>query len=217
MARYTLCPFYIDESEKAHTISCEDVIRMWDSAEEKCAYMDTYCDASWMECPYAKAMTDAYEAEEKGDDKAVEKNKMAALEKEIRGLYIKLGRYKKKIDELRAVNQSFVNTNESLEKQKKEFYKRWRTAQAELEKDKSDINQELAKLGIIYEQRMAYLIENFAPNKVLLEEDVKTWAGEKEFALVPDYTEHEQLAWKVVYKTDECKSDHVPDEVQKTE
>lgn len=222
MPRYIMCPYFVDENKKS--ISCEDVCRSYRSHKEKWAWIDMYCDSwDWMKCPYAADLSEAYSKFEKGDKRALEEQKLKALDKENKYLRTLLGkaekrveRQQKKIDELRAVNQSFTNVNNNLEKQKKDFYKRWRSAKDELDKDKSEINQQLAKLGVIYEQRMAYLIENFAPNKVLLEEDVKEWAGDREFALVPDYTEYEQLAWKVVFK-DECESDNVPDEVQEAE
>ena len=106
MPRYTLCPYYIDENRR--TISCEDVIRRFDSIDEKYGYMDEYCDDAWEDCPYAIAMNKAYDEAEKGDEMAVEKNKLAALETELKGVHIKLGRAEKKIDELNATGQKTV-------------------------------------------------------------------------------------------------------------
>ena len=200
MPRYTLCPYYIDENRR--TISCEDVIRRFDSIDEKYGYMDEYCDDAWEDCPYAIAMNKAYDLVEKGDEMAVEKNKLAALETELKGVHIKLGRAEKKIDELKEVNKSFIRRNEELESMRKRDYKRWREAQAKLDKGDDQIQQELAKLAVIYEQRMAYLIEKFAPGKKLVENDVKTWAGDKEFALVHDADKDNGLYWKVVYRED---------------
>lgn len=215
MPRYTVCPYYIDENKL--TISCEDVIRRFDCFDDKWGYMDSYCDAAWYECPYAANMNLAYEEQEKGDDKAVEKNKTQALETEVKGLHVKLGRaekkierMQKKIDELRSVNQSFINVNENLEKQKKEFYKRWRDAKDIVDKRNEELEQQIAKLVIIYEQRMCYLIEMYAPDKILVEDSVAEWAGDKEFALVHDADPEHGRYWKVVFKED-VKDKNVPD------
>ena len=116
-------------------------------------------------------------------------------------------RQQKKIDELRAVNQSFTNVNNSLEKQKKEFYTRWRKAQDELDKGNEAIMEELRRLGDIYEQRMCYLIDRFADG-FFCESDVERWAGDREFALVRQYDEDlGDMVWKVVFKEDEPDKD----------
>ena len=207
MPRYTKCPYF--QSEKRQTISCEDVVRRFKTLEAKWIHMDRYCDADYMSCPYAIDLQRAYEQEQKGDIRALDKEKITALQKEHAKLLSALGRaekrierQQKKIDELRAVNRSFTSVNNSLEQQKKDYYSRWRKAQDELDKGNDSVMAELNKLGSIYEQRMAYLIEQFAPDGILVEDDVAAWAGEKEFAIVLDADEPHGRYWKVVYKDD---------------
>ena len=213
MPRYTMCPFYVDENKKS--ISCEDICRTYKTLECKYDWMTMYCDSwEWMKCPYAIDRSEAYAAYEKGDVKALENQEIKALEKENKYLRTLLGkaekrveRQQKKIDELRAVNQSFTNVNNSLEKQKKEFYTRWRKAQNELDKGNETVMEELRRLGDIYEQRMCYLIDRFADG-FFCESDVERWAGDREFALVRQYDEDlGDMVWKVVFKEDEPDKD----------
>ena len=207
--RIPFCPFYKDEKNKS--ISCEDTYHVFSDVDEKYAWMDMYCDEwDWAKCPYAMDLTEAYARLEKGDEKALENQKIEAMQKELKSLSSKLGRaekrierQQKKIDELRAVNKSFTNVNNSLEKQKKEFYNRWRKAQDELDKGNETVMEELQRLGGIYEQRMCYLIDRFADG-FFCESDVERWAGDREFALVRDYDEDlGDMVWKVVFKEDE--------------
>ena len=213
MPRYTMCPFYVDENKKS--ISCEDICRTYKTLECKYDWMTMYCDSwEWMKCPYAIDRSEAYAAYEKGDVKALENQEIKALEKENKYLRTLLGkadkrveRQQKKIDELRAVNTSFTNVNNSLEKQKKEFYTRWRKAQDELDKGNETVMEELRRLGDIYEQRMCYLIDRFADG-FFCESDVERWAGDREFALVRQYDEDlGDMVWKVVFKEDEPDKD----------
>ena len=211
--RIPYCPFYKDEKNKS--ISCEDTYHVFSSVRKKYAWMDMYCDEwDWQKCPYAMDLTEAYARLEKGDEKALEKQKIEAMQKELKSLSSKLGRaekrierQQKKIDELRAVNKSFTNVNNSLEKQKKEFYTRWRKAQDELDKGNETVMEELRRLGDIYEQRMCYLIDRFADG-FFCESDVERWAGDREFALVRQYDEDlGDMVWKVVFKEDEPDKD----------
>ena len=212
MARYTLCPFF-EHGERKSRITCEDTYRWFDSDEEKDIWMDMYCDNEWTECPYAIELNEAYDRLEKGDEMALEKHKIDALEKELKGMATKLGRaekrierQQKKIDELRAVNQSYINVNDTLAKQKREYYEKYRKADTQLKEYERKIPEQLTGIVLMYEQRMSYLIENFAPGRKLFEEDVKEWAGDKEFALTSDYEDNE-LAWKVVFKEDDENDD----------
>ena len=217
-ARIPLCPFYKDEKNKS--ISCEDVYRSFPSIKKKYAWMDMFCDEwDWMKCPYAVDLNEAYERLEKGDKKALEKHEIEALRKELKSISTKLGRaekrierQQKKIDQLRAVNKSFTSVNNSLEHQKKEFYKRWRSAQDEVDKGNDLVLEELGKLGIIYEQRMCYLIDKFVPDKILCEDDVQKWAGDRSFALVADADAEHGRYWKVVFKNDGKTDNNIPDE-----
>ena len=69
MARYTKCPFYIDDNKL--TISCEDVVRLFDSQDSKLSHMDAYCDHEWENCEYANALNKAYDALKNPSCKAV--------------------------------------------------------------------------------------------------------------------------------------------------
>jgi hypothetical protein len=189
------------------------VCRFFDSSKEKNGWMRMYCDSwDWMRCPYAADIDEAYLREEKGDQTAVEKQAMDSMRKEIMSLQRKLGRrdkrierMQKKIDSLRAVNESFVTVNENAAKQKRDYYERWRKAQAEIDKGNEEIQSELLKLGAIYEQRMCYLIEKYAGGK-FYDDDVEAWAEDKEFALVTDFDEDQHRRyWKVVFNEDDDK------------
>ena len=222
MGRFTICPYYIDENKRS--ISCEDVCRTYCSVEDKIGWMKMYCDTwDWMKCPYAADRSEAYARKEKGDDTALDEQEKAALDKENKYLRTLLGkadkkieRQQKRIDELMGVNQSFTAVNQNLEKQKKDYYGRWRKAQAALDKGDEKIRQDLAKLGIIYEQRMAYLIDMYAPGKVIYEDDIEEWAKDRAFALVHQYEEG-RLLWMVKFeeKTHDGKSDNLQTEEQK--
>ena len=223
MARYTLCPFFNHDKRNAR-ITCEDTYRRFDSNEEKWSWMDMYCDNEWMKCPYAIDLSEAYERLEKGDKEALEKHEIEALKKELKSMATKLGtaekkieRMQKKIDELRAVNQSFTNVNDSLEKQKKELYKRWKDTESQLKEYESKVGGQVQRIAEIYEQRLAYMIEAYTPDRKLYEEEIKEWAGEKAFAIILDKDDFGEY-WKVVFETDgNGKTDNVSNEVSETE
>jgi hypothetical protein len=207
MPRYTKCPYF--QSEKRQTISCEDVVRRFKTLEAKWIHMDRYCDADYMSCPYAIDLQRAYEQEQKGDIRALDKEKITALQKEHAKLLSALGRaekrierQQKKIDDMRAVNKSFTAKYEDLEQKRRAEYAKRRKAEADLKIAQGKVIDELGKLGEIYEQRMAYLIEQFAPDGILVEDDVAAWAGDREFAIVLDADEPHGRYWKVVYKDD---------------
>ena len=197
---YKICPFYIDENKK--TISCEDVCRSFRSSKAKWHWMNKYCDTwEWESCQWAKAISEAYKRYEEGDIMALDEHKLEALTKETKYLRTRLGkaekrveRQQKKIDELRAVNQSFINRNETL-------YAKWRETNQSLQDHLNNAGDELSAMSQIYEQRMCYLIDRFAPEGVR-EDEIEAWAKDKEFALVADYEESKPIAWKVVFKED---------------
>lgn len=207
--RIPFCPFYKDEKNKS--ISCEDTYHVFSDVDEKYAWMDMYCDEwDWQKCPYAIDLTEAYARLEKGDEKALENQKIEAMQREMKSLSSKLGRaekrvkrQQKKIDELRAINQSFIKENQRLEGLRRDEYAHRRTLQDKLDKDDAQIFAELQQLSAIYEQRMCYLIDKFADG-FFCESDVERWAGDREFALVRQYDEDlGDMVWKVVFKEDE--------------
>ena len=221
MPRYTRCPYYIDESRSS--ISCEDVCRSFDSAEKKWAWMDMYCDSwDWMKCPYAMDRSEAYTRFEEGEKMALIEQEVKAQKKEIESLLRKLGRankrierQQKKIDELRAVNQSYTRVNQTLEKQKADIYAKWRSAESRVRAQDDAIWAEIGNLSEIYEQRMAYLIDTYCPDGKLRESDVKEWAGDRSFAIAADKESFEDdLAWKVVFMEEETTDEDTKDKEQ---
>lgn len=215
MARYTLCPFF-EHGERKARITCEDTYRWFDSDEEKWSWMDRYCDNEWTKCPYAIELNEAYERLEKGDVMALENHKIEALEKELKSMTTKLGtaekkleRAQKRVDELTAINKSFISKNEDLEKQKRSYYEKYRKADTQLKEYERKIDVQLKGIVMTYEQRMAYLIDTYCPNGKLRERDVEEWAKDRSFAIVFSRIEDEELgiegepAWKVVFKEDE--------------
>ena len=146
MPRYTRCPYYIDDSRK--TISCEDVCRSYNTADQKWAWMDMYCDSwDWMRCPYAADRSEAYRKYEEGDLTALEEQKDRATKDEIRSLTTKLGRLNKKFDKLRAKAAD-------LEAQKKIYYDKWRAAEEQLREYEKKMAGQFGTMAGIYEQRM---------------------------------------------------------------
>lgn len=204
--RMPLCPYYKDEKNKS--ISCEDTYHVFSDVNEKFTWMDMYCDEwDWQKCPYAMDLTEAYARLEKGDEKALEKQKIEAMQKELKSLSSKLGRaekrierQQKKIDELRAVNTSFTNVNNSLEKQKKDFYTKWRKAQDELDEFKETVAHQVQQIADAYETRLAYLVDKYGTFSDL---DVDEWRhNNKAFALIYDRDDDGYPCWNVRFEED---------------
>ena len=194
MPRYTRCPYYIDESRRS--ISCEDVCRSYSSENKKWAWMDMYCDSwDWMKCPYAADISEAYRRYEEGDEMALIEQELKAQKKEIESLLRKLGRANKKLDKERAKNKD-------LESQKKIYYEKWRKADEQLREYEKKIADQLGAMAGIYEQRMAYLIDSYAADGRLYEQEVEHWAGDRAFAIMHDSDDAGRF-WKVVFQEEE--------------
>ena len=207
MPRYTRCPFYIDESR--HSISCEDVCRSYDSLNEKLSWMDIYCDSwDWMKCPYAADISEAYRRYEEGDEMALIEHELKAQKKEIESLLRKLGRANKNIDKLKAKNQD-------LEAQKRIYFEKWKKAQEQLDEYEKKIADQLGAMAGIYEQRMAFLIDSYAEDGRLYEQEVEEWAKRKDqaFALVHDYDGSSRY-WKVVFQEEETEDGQQDQDIQ---
>lgn len=187
--RYTLCPFYKWNYEAR--ITCEDVFRRFDSEPECSAWMDMYCDNEWMKCPFAIELNEAYDRLEKGDKKALEKHKIDALESELRSVTIKLGKAQKRIKR----QQKEVDV---AEKQRKMYYQRWKDVRQQLDDYEKNIDSQIKRLVEVYEQRMAYVIDMFAPGKVIYEDDIQDWARDRAFALVGS-EEEGRILWEVKF------------------
>lgn len=203
--RYTRCPFYIDESRRS--ISCEDVCRSYDSAKKKWAWMDMYCDSwDWMRCPYAMDRSEAYRRFEEGESMALVEQEVKAQKKEIESLLRKLGRANKKLDKERAKNKD-------LESQKRIYFEKWRKAEEQLNEYEKKIADQLGAMAGIYEQRMAYLIDSYAADGRLYEQEVEAWAGDRAFAIVHDEDDAGRF-WKVVFQEEETKDEGTKEEKQ---
>lgn len=202
MPRYTRCPYYIDESRRS--ISCEDVCRSYSSENKKWAWMDMYCDSwDWMKCPYAADISEAYRRYEEGDEMALIEQELKAQKKEIESLLRKLGRANKKLDKERAKNKD-------LESQKKIYYEKWRKADEQLREYEKKIADQLGAMAGIYEQRMCYLIDNYADGK-FYDSEVEAWAGDRAFALMHDSDDTGRF-WKVVFQEEETED--VPEKIE---
>lgn len=197
---YVLCPYY--ENEKNESISCEDVIRTFPNLKKKEWYMKTYCDANWQECIFADAMNRAYEEGEE----ALEREKIKALEKELRSMGIKYGREKKK-------NERQQKKIDDLMQQNKDLYEKWRKVNEELTAVNMKIYGQIQQMVQLYEDRMAYLIDTKCDGE-LREKDVEAWAEGKEFAIVHDYLAEDRV-WKVLFR--EEQEDEESDGLDKTE
>ena len=215
-----ICPFYMGEKPK--TISCEDAFRRFKDEKRRDAWTNMYCyEWDWMKCPYAADLSEAYERYEKGDEMALENHENEALRKELKSISTKLGRMEKrcerqqkKIDELRAVNQSLVNVNETLTARNKRLYKDWRSLDKETGEFREKVWSLVQKISRMYEQRICYLIEEYVPNKKFTEGDVAEWAKDKAFALVYEKSEDDNWPepyWAVRYgeetETDDGQQD----------
>lgn len=212
-----ICPFYMGEKPK--TISCEDAFRRFKDEKKRDAWTNMYCyEWDWMKCPYAADLSEAYERYEKGDDMALENHENEALRKELKSVSTRLGRIEKrcerqqkKIDELRAVNQSLVNVNENLTAQNKRLYKDWRSLDKETGEFREKVWSQVQKISRMYEQRICYLIEEFVPGKRIYEENIGDWAGDNGFALVYEKDEDGVRCWQVKYgeetETDDGQKD----------
>jgi hypothetical protein len=211
MPRTVLCPFYIDDSRL--TVSCEDSVHPYETLDQKATWMDEHCYANWESCPHAAALSAAYERAWKGEKDAVEKHEVKTLRKEMKGLLVRIGkadkqveRLQKKVEELQALNDSYQRKTEELEQRRRETYKKWRAAQGKIDQGDSKINEELVRLGTIYEQRMCYLLATYAPDGAMYEDNINDWAGDKSFALVADY-EGPRLKWKVVFEDEDISAE----------
>ena len=203
--RYTLCPFY--KWDREARITCEDTYRHFESLLERCAWMDMYCDNEWMKCPFAMDLTEAYAKLEKGDESALENQKIEAMQKELKSMSTKLGmaekkleRLQKKLDEEKELNKSWQRQHEEDEKKKKMFFSYWKDSQAEMDEYERHEAERYGKLAQLYEDRLAYLISEHCGGR-LEEKTVKEWAEGKEYAITFDEKESEPV-WIVVFKED---------------
>ena len=197
MPRYTLCPFYVDENKRS--ISCEDAIRRFDALNSKWSWMDRYCDSNWQDCPYAVALSRAYELFEEGDTKALETEKIKALERELKGAMSKQGRLEKKIEARDDEIRKLRDKNHRLEDLRRDEYSRRRKAEKELEIYQKHEAERLYNMAIPYEDRMCYLLDTYTGG-VLNESDVQAWAKGKEFTLTFEgkAEDSENRTWKVI-------------------
>jgi chromosome segregation ATPase len=167
--------------------------------------MDLYCDSwDWQKCPYAVDISEAYRRYEEGDEMALIEQELKAQKKEIESLLRKLGRANKNIDKLKAKNQD-------LESQKRIFYEKWRKTDEQLREYEKKGADELGAMAGIYEQRMAYLIDSYAADGRLYEQEIENWAGDRAFAIVGDEDGAGRF-WKVVFQEEETED--VPEKIE---
>ena len=73
------------------------------------------------------------------------------------------------------------------------------------------IADQLGAMAGIYEQRMAYLIDSYADDGRLYEQEVEHWAGDRAFAIVHDEDGAGRF-WKVVFQEEETAD--VPEKIE---
>ena len=195
-----LCPYYKRHMERS--ITCEDVCRTFSTSAEKERWLTDYCDTAWQQCEYAKSLNQAYERLFKGDDKAIMENEYESLKRENKKLSTLLGkaekrveRQQKKINELRAVNKSFITRNDDL-------YKKWRDINVTLEAYEASVADQIQQLIDAYEVRLAFLVDRYGPFSDI---DVDEWRQGKSFALVYDENDDGYPCWKVVFDETETE------------
>ena len=200
MPRYTLCPYYKDENKKS--ISCEDAIRRFDALNTKWSWMDKYCDDKWQDCPYAVAITKAYEMYEEGDESALENEKIKALQKELKGALSKQGRAEKKIKKQAEEIKALKHNNEVLMDIRRKEYKKRKALEDELFKRNDAVIEQLNHLTGVYESRMAYLMCTLSDG-TFKESDAQAWGDslEDRFTITFDKTDGDTV-WKVVFSKD---------------
>lgn len=204
MARYTKCPFYIDDNKL--TISCEDVVRLFDSQDSKLSHMDAYCDHEWENCKYANALNKAYDALEKGDKQALEKQKIKSLESEIKSNLIKIGKMERKIREQNEKIDNLVSSNRKMLEARKREHQRRMKLEKDLAYAQGKVADDILKITKIYEDRIAYLMDTYTGG-TLNEADVEEWAKGIEYAITYE-TKPGPRVWKVVKRSEDgSKSD----------
>lgn len=192
-------------------MKCEDSYRYFEKPKEMAAWMDTYCDSEWMSCPYAKDMMDAYDAQERGDAEAVDRQKDEARQKEYIAMITRVGKAEEKMKELtKAVHDLEVENAvlrskiDDLSEEKarvdkildKEL-KRRRTAEKGLDDVSSKIYAQMQEISRFYEDRICYFLDTYCGGKV--EENViREWAEGKSFALTAE-GEAGHRVWVVLF------------------
>lgn len=206
------CPYFIHE--KNRSITCEDTARTFKDQPEKDAWMDCYCDNKWCDCRYAMDLDIMYQKIEEGASMEEEKVKQIkeATKKEHKKLAMmydaaekRAERRKKKLDEMRTINQTLTQNNINLSDMNKRYLKRWKDAQSQLEDYQKHEAERYFQMAKLYEDRIAYLIDTYCEDKKLAEADVKAWAEGKEYALTFDPKVKEPV-W-VVMTREETEAD----------
>ena len=162
--------------------------------------MTKYCDEAWQECKYAIAITQAYDKLEKGDKQALEKQKIKALESEIRSNLIKIGRAETKIREQKEQINNLIGSNKKLMDARRTEHERRMRAEKDLAYAQGKVADDIKKIAQLYEDRIAYLMDTFADG-TFREADAEAWAKGKQFAVVHEVKQKDRV-WKVVIKQD---------------
>ena len=168
MARYVICPFFRHE-KKTRSVACEDTYHTFERPEDKYAWMDAYCCSEWMECLYARDLDDAYTRIEEGDERALEHEKIEAMEKEMRRLSTLIGKQARKIEAREDEIKELRKKNKILDNQKESFQGRVREQMARIAaldkkvdhlqgKGLASIESSLMKMKASYEMCLCYLI-----------------------------------------------------------
>lgn len=216
--RYTLCPFYLTHRTK--TVRCEGVYKYFEKPKDMGAWMDAYCDKDWTSCEYAKKMLEAYEAEERGDEEAVDKVKSEEMRKEYVAMLTKLGKAEgrvrdlgKEVHDLEAQNAVLRSKIDDLSEEKakvdkllKKEIKSRREANKAIEEVSGKVYAQMQEISHIYEARFCFFLDTYCDGKIS-EETIRKWAEGKSFALVGDSEEGVGRVWKVLFDAQEGSKD----------
>lgn len=191
--RYTMCPYYRDERNKS--ISCEDTFRRFTSKRKKFQWMSNFCDESWSECPYAKALTDLWNRIDEGADMETEmlQHKLRELQKEQKKMSSMLGKAdkqaekdKKTIKELKARAERLI-----------QMYRKANQQYLDEKTRNTKVANQVFAVANMYEGFMTYLLEVFSMGEFRVE-NYEKWAEGKEFRL--DAIERDENGKPTVFK-----------------
>lgn len=206
---YTVeCPFYV--SEKAKTITCEDTIRLYSSAEKKREFMEKHCihGNDWESCPYAKSMRTAYDT---CDSLRVMEHKANVRYKEVLKLISNVGKLQKRCNSLNEENNALKSKVVASERVLKMLSDELRN-----QREKEDkLAKEMMGIANIYEVRFAYLLSHSFVQE-LREDVLNAWSESYEYRILPIIENDKTVGWKCEVREYGNKTGTTSEEVSET-
>ena len=146
-------------------------------------------------------VNEAYAREEMGDLMALETQERKAKEREIKSLTTKLGtakkqnaRLSKRIEELEALNKSYMNENERVKNLRAKEHKRRMELEERVRALEGRIADKVGPAIGIYSQRLCYMIDTYADG-ILADADVEAWSKGKEFNIILKEDDEGNKTW----------------------